>query len=485
MKKGIIKKALKRISIATLPVVLSLTIVSSVMQQTKFIDSETDYVPNGQIESTESVGNINNPEIESEQLDLETETNNEQVSNENIATDETESKELESAETETETAGKEPDEIVESDYASMEQIYALMEGLNADNTYFRTYQNFADITKPDVFNILNHNDGEPIYIVIPEDYNEMSRQMVTKSLDVVFGIISQVNDKYTYEIVDKVPQGKCSIEYRIAEAHSNGLAWYDFDYQSIRSRRGVITIDNTIINNAEQQNNLLYTLTHELLHVLGFNDIYNTEGSKFEGQKYAKSFMKSTYFLTTTENFVPITPNDYKLLLSAYASPCNNQDEYQATFDKIDALVKGYEKEYYEHNVKFVENRMGEYQVAQFSNKFVIGFEDFLGTNKKMAIKVDGDRYQLFVADESGAKNKVCEGNIFISGSGIILQNLNVPNAYINNTGGEQFIGDIAIGCGINDGEIKIFVCDYSSTIFFNAVAVSGFEHLQENALGY
>lgn len=462
MKKGIVKKVITNIAIATLPIAMSFSIASCNIPVQLNVTED--------ITSPSSVYN----EV------VETSPNTEIQNNQTIGGDTQDNQT---------TAGEIQDATQNSkqlDYASMEQIYSLMKDLNADNSYLRTYQNFHDITKPDVFNVLNHNNGEPIYIVIPNTYDENSKEIVKKSLDIVMGMISQVNDKYaSYEIVDSIPQGKAYIEYKVGDIHFEGLTGLDFDYQTIRSESGSILLDDNLINNEKKQNNLLYSLCHELLHIFGFADVYNQAESKFEGQEYAKTFMKGTYSIGTTQDFVPITPNDYKLLLSLYAPACYNQDEYNAMLDKITNLSNEYESEYYTHIVDFVESKMGQYQVGKFSDKFVVGFDDFLNTGKKMAVKVEGDKYKLFAKDENGNQIEVCEGKVFISGDGIILQDLKIENTFIRNLGGAYFTGDIALGCGVKEGEVKIFACNYSQTMFSKAVAVSGFEHLQENSLGY
>lgn len=487
MKNGKIKNALKKISIATLPVLLTFTLASSSMQNVTLTDTGIDDIINQQIQSTEKV---ESPVVDNQQTQLNEKLDKPIVDNEQ--TTNTEQEIIIPDETQKEEVDTEDQEVVEEetnvnlDYASMEQVYSLMADLNADNSYFRTYQNFADIRKPDVFNVLNHNGGEPIYIVISDDFDEESKKLITQAVDTVFGIVSQINDKYTYQVVDKAPKGKCSIQYRILDVNVGGYAWYDFEYKTIRSRGGVVTLDTSIVNKKETQNDLLYTSTHELLHIFGFRDVYNNSDSKFVGQRYSKTFMTTTFFLSTSTEFVPISPNDYKLLLSAYAPQATTEEEYKETLNKIDNLATAYETEYYKRSVDFVESKMKDYQVAEFADTFVIGFENFLYSGSKVAIKVDGNKYSLFVKGEDGTKTKVHEGNVYHSGKGLILQDLKMENAF--NYGkyeGELFTGDFVLGCGVKDGEVKVFVCNYSETIFQDNVIVSGFEHLQQNSLEY
>ncbi|MFQ6751956.1 MAG: hypothetical protein ACLRFL_00125 [Clostridia bacterium] len=454
MRKNIVKKALRSLTMALLPIVLSTSLTLSFIP--KDVNEQSDFIVDDKYEL---------PEIDNDN---------------NISEEESKSEaDAESKKEETE------EEIMDNDYASMEQIYSLMEEVGADNSYFRTYQNFANINKQDVFNILNHNNGEPIYVEIPEDYSERTRTLIKCSLDKVFGIVSQINDNYTYQIVDSAPKDKCFIKYKAMEIPTNGYAWYDFNYNTIRNRNGVITINQKIINNSERENDLLYTLTHELLHLFGFLDIYNAEGSKFHGQDYSNSFMKSTYFLATSENFIPITPNDYKLLLSAYALPTNNEQEFDQTLEQIKNLVKNYEKEYYAKSINEVKGKMKNYEAVSFENEFVIGFKDFLNCGNNMAVKVKGQSYSLFIIEDNGNKTKVHEGKVYNINDGVVLQDIKLENAYKNNTGGVLFSGDLFLCCGVGDENVKIFATDYSKSesIHLKAEALFGFDHLVESTL--
>ena len=107
--------------------------------------------------------------------------------------------------------------IVYADYATEMQIATIAENLGFDT---------VDATHIDGKNCqFIHNNGKPIQVVIDDELKEYEPQ-ITKALDNIVGLIHSVNDKYSYEIVDRYrkTRGKSVIIFESKDGLSSNLS---------------------------------------------------------------------------------------------------------------------------------------------------------------------------------------------------------------------------------------------------------------------
>ena len=123
---------------------------------------------------------------------------------------------------------------------------------------------------------LAHNNGGPIYVSFDDNVPENIRIASIKSLDYIFGLVGEINDYYYYKVVeyDSYVSTKSNIHYvmydescsniKSASAYVKRTAYGEY-YAT-----NEVNINENLVNNSA--NYINYVLTHELLHVFGFED---------------------------------------------------------------------------------------------------------------------------------------------------------------------------------------------------------------------
>jgi len=234
------------------------------------------------------------------------------------------------------------------DYASKEQIEEISNALNCDMSYMFKVNNNS-------IKIFQHNNGEPIYVSLPDGATKTTYEAINQSLDYMFNIMEQINPRYTYKIVSKdelssyKAQGKSTIEFKRstlplqAGMSAEATAQSDKDLTSIFTfgkmvDNYTITYDaNDLENEYESLENSCETFLHELLHVFSFDDIYEKDAV------YATTYIHPS----VGEKYDAFLPNDLKCLISTYAPKFKSETEKQEYILKMKQLVSNYEQTFY------------------------------------------------------------------------------------------------------------------------------------------
>lgn len=297
-------------------------------------------------------------------------------------------------------------------YSSGEQVHKIASALGANNERILSYnpeKNNQPIR-------LAHKNGEAIEVAFHPNFEEFKPYAVD-SLDYLFGIIGEINDNYKYKVVDFVAEHDHDIVFQLGE--KSGYA----GTTSISSRiadDGVANIEWGIIKiykeafkdkDAKQLDlEIRNTITHELMHVLGFDDVYIRETSEHFGntiinpisQIHANDYAK-----------LHLTPNDYNNLLSLYAKPSKNLD---ADIERYEAMSKVYEEEYYQNWLasEFEKENpplesLSKDETYTFSQQCLSlkSSEDI-----KFSLDVDGDKYIFIVTDKQGSVLEKVSGEV-------------------------------------------------------------------------
>ena len=298
-----------------------------------------------------------------------------------------------------------PSEIPESTYSdvysSNDQISKIVNALGADNDLVLRHnpdKNGSAIR-------LAHNNGKPIEVAFAPGFEDLEKY-TTDSLDYLFGVLGDINDNYKYEVVDFTGihdhqivfqtgegddyYGTTSFSSRVADDGVYNIEW------------GIITIYKDAFNdytdNVEMK--LRNTITHEMMHLLGFDDIYVSSTSKYVGNTLINPVSKSENKFATLH----ITPNDYDNFLALYSKPSQNLDADLEQFKKMSDAYKNF---YYE-NWMYSEFQSGNAPIESLPEKETYQFSQRAYLHSVKAeeldyqIDVDGDTYSLKVTDKTG-----------------------------------------------------------------------------------
>lgn len=299
--------------------------------------------------------------------------------------------------------------------SSNAQIMKISEALGADNDRIVSYN-------PDKNNCairLAHNNGEPIEVAFDPSFSGLE-QYAIDSLDYLFGIMGSINENYKYEIVDfegahehnivfqaketsDKYSGTTSISSRSADDGVHNIEW------------GMVTIYKDSLESStnspkEVEINLRNTITHEIMHVLGFDDVYPSLTDMHVGNtllhtssKHANEFAK-----------LHITPNDYKNFIALYAKP---SADLNSDIEKYKAMSDAY-AEFYYHNWLLSEFEKENPLIEELPNEETYTFtqnaylHDTKGEDINFSLDVQGDKYYLKVTSKAGAVLEEVSGDV-------------------------------------------------------------------------
>lgn len=290
-------------------------------------------------------------------------------------------------------------------YSSEEQIQTIVKALGADNSMITSYnpeKNNKSIR-------LAHNNGKPIEVAFHPNFEGLE-SYATETLDYLFGVIGSINPMYNYEIVDfkdinshdivmqsssedKSYHGTASISSKIAE---DGVANIDWGIVTIFKER----IQSACKTQEEFDKVIRYVMTHELMHVLGFDDIYTNKTDMFVGNTLMQSVADRGNDYVATH----ITPNDYKNMIALFAEPSKDLSKDLEKYKKMsDEYTQEYHKNCFESEFgdkKIKIESLEREDTYQFSQKSFITATT--SQNLDFSIEIKDEKYYLTVKDKKG-----------------------------------------------------------------------------------
>jgi len=337
------------------------------------------------------------------------------------------------------------------------QVERDAEFLDADMLVMdRLLENYDITNSNEILRLKPNGTNEPIYVNLDESIDSTLAGYINKSLNYIQDIFSTINDKYTFKLVDnfeyniKKTIGKTTIKYKKNNIQENLVAGtansstnktlldkiFNNDEKNLYIKDSTITIDSESYQNYNEEK-MLTVLNHELLHCFGLGDIYT-------GKIDTGSFMRvqNGYFCNL------ISPNDYRMLYSAYGDKHINKDGTinESKLKEIKEKLDLYEKEYYSFfSKKLIEQKeltnIVDIDKDDYNNKSLVTYS-VTNTNKiNYRFKFDiQDKIVNVTLYKNNEEIQTSVGNIYYGSNFIILkdfiletQNENGSKNYLKN----------------------------------------------------
>lgn len=286
-----------------------------------------------------------------------------------------------------------------SNYLTDYEIMGNAERYDCDTGYITKLQGH--------YSVLQHNGEEPIYIYLDKLLTEEEKKKSIDSLEYVFNIVKEINPHYKYELVDEETylekNDKSRIKYTTyetcdknidASAHVHrGTNMLTKLIERSLIKESIICINReTIDDQGEEYEKYIYI--HELLHVFGFEDVYNVGTYKNVLKMYGNTIMNVNHTLALKK----ITPNDLKCLVAMY-------DDGSVSKEKIDAYISKYTDEFYKTYVKTVIKSTGFNENVEYENFQYTAVRSITDLDKReygyiYTVNIQDGKYQFIIQDK-------------------------------------------------------------------------------------
>lgn len=331
---------------------------------------------------------------------------------------------------------------------------------------------------------IEFNKNAPIYISFSKEYDNYPelKKIANDAIEYVFGIVNKINPDYHYKIVSEAERGlncaigRSSIKFVNESIASEGLGFvtgtekesfnfYDITKRDANYSSTKITIDFKYFSEKINYKQCFYTFAHELMHVFGFDDIYNnySHNGVYGTDAGSVRRRRGDTFMDTLfgPNYLIITPKDFASLCALYMPKLDgvSDEEYKS---KMDNLIKEYTKEYYEKyeaaciemlkgsNLIEVENLQRPDNLSSFKALII---DYFLGTSKceyNYNITItNGNRYKIEIVDESNRVLASCNGDVIKTDKFLVFKDCYFKNGIMPNNSlygcDDGYIQDIAV----------------------------------------
>lgn len=222
-----------------------------------------------------------------------------------------------------------------------------------DMMHYEKYNNQIIRLKP--------NDDGNVCVYIADNVPQRAQQNIKSSLNYFNEIFDNVNDKFNFTVGNKaeyvadraLQNSTIKFEYKTLDegtygfnSHSQSL--FDFPKKIFpeSANNGKYCISSTISLNDRYFDKLddkmqQFTIRHEMLHSLGFDDVYTNNYTEFA------TIMNVDNFYITNE----ISPSDMRRLYTAYCEKYVNSDK-TLNYEKLAEVkeyLNNYETQYYQN----------------------------------------------------------------------------------------------------------------------------------------
>lgn len=269
----------------------------------------------------------------------------------------------------------------------------VVEELDADMQIMQDYS-FLKSTEIDKLARLKPNDTKQIYVNIDERITGRERENITSALSDFNDAFENINDSYNFVICDKNEnvQGKTAInfKYRTLPQNVYGLtesAANKLNYFSQKQAKdncyiigATVYLDDAVFTKLADVTQL-QILKHEILHTLGFADLYT-------GYDDETSLMNVGIMGVSTK----FSPNDLKMLYVAYGNKHINSDGSfnQEKMNEVKAKIDAYEQNYYKYLMNIIKDNT-KYTFNDLSNE---DLTDLSFTKNNASITIKNGEYE-------------------------------------------------------------------------------------------
>ena len=295
---------------------------------------------------------------------------------------------------------------------------------------------------------LKPNKGESIYVNIDKNVSSETTTLIKNSLNYFENLFKDINSDYRFKIVNDAEFfankliGKTTIKFKMEKFASNLLHGHAnnqsnknaYDKLFNNTSTNLYFIDNVITLNEDvfptlNEKQKTYTINHELLHCFGLADVY-------EGYKDYSSYI---FNASPLENRL-LSPNDIKLLYSAYGNKHINEDGSinNEKLNEFKTKMEAYEQVFHKQSVSDIsliqKNNYINFDKSEIENRlFSFNFLD-----ERLNLVVNDDEYKFTYCGEEFF-GKAVVGDNFIAITDILINNENCFFYIVKNEENNRF----------------------------------------------
>ena len=269
----------------------------------------------------------------------------------------------------------------------------VMQELDADMQIMQDYSYLNGLDASKLVK-LRPNDSKKMYINIDESIQGRERENIKSSINDFNAVFKNINDSYNFVICENKDEsiGNTAINFKyttlpesvygLTETAVNKLNYFNFNTpkENCYIIGATIFLDYNIFPQLADVTQL-QILKHEILHTLGFADLYT-------GYDDETSLMNVGIMGVSTK----FSPNDLKMLYVAYGNKHINSDGSfnQEKMNEVKAKIDAYEQNYYKYLIDIVKDNT-KYSFEDLNNE---DLNDLSFTKNEANITIKNGEYE-------------------------------------------------------------------------------------------
>lgn len=294
---------------------------------------------------------------------------------------------------------------------------------------------------------LKPNDSKKIYVGLADNVSDRTKQNIEKTLNEINNVFTNINDNYNFaicsmeEYLQYKRQNQTVLKFEYKAVDNKNLIGFASDCKTVSPffdvmpfvekncyiKNATIYLNSTVFDKLTDISQL-YTIKHEIMHTLGFDDIY-------EEQKYDDETSIMNVGITGLSTH--LSPNDIKMLYVAYGNKHINEDGSlnQEKLESVKKYIDDYENKFYKYLMNTIESEVDvDFETFKKDELSDISFEKYGAT-----VDLKDGKFDYTISDYQ--KN----GKIIFGDNYAII-----PDIKINNNNDFLIIAKV-------DGEFKCF----------------------------
>ncbi len=237
---------------------------------------------------------------------------------------------------------------------------------------------------------LKPNDNRKISVFIDSSVPARTSQIIQESLDYFNDIFDKVNDRFNFTLSNKadyiadrlIQKSTIKFDYKTLDNKTYGVnsqyrslwadlpvkIWADNSNDGKYCISSKISLNKTYFENIDDQMQQ-YVIRHEILHSLGFADVYNKSNTTID------TIMHTDNMYIINE----LSPNDMRRIYTAYCDDYMNDDKtinYEK-LNEIKNILNKYETKYYDNLAQIFKkafnrkcNKFSDNELKNFSASY-------------------------------------------------------------------------------------------------------------------
>ena len=261
----------------------------------------------------------------------------------------------------------------------------------------------------------NNGQGTKIPLMLNDSFTSAEISEIKETVDEYNEIMLNVNPRYQYEIY--MPGQKCDskVDVKVGlsseelDERAKGLAKFPYNDNQVWIKvdpNKTNTSDETGNGFLDQDDRFVYTLKHEMLHVLGFDDVYDLDHYYKTSEIVQKSSISNNNTLLRNDCIVSFrlrqfTPTDIANMFLLYYNAHRevNEEEKNDKIEKAKSYLQSYKLKFLEkvnNNFRFIDYL--DYPLSEDLQPIIPDFLEF-GTIKLSADYFDLYKYELILSN--------------------------------------------------------------------------------------